>query len=251
MAFGIAAPGRSPEHHAQEGRFRSLDEYRELIRAERPAGTDRHHAHERQHQRGADDPRAAVRRQPRDAGRPRQRRHRRLGRPGRRLPATAVARPSARPRSTRPCAASRPASPSERTPGADLGLYSVTFNNDLALDHRTLEATGPSARRRRPRAFATSSKSSIPTPRRTPLARPGAVHQRHDRADPGRRGGQGAAAVPQGRLPWPRRHGTTGRLRFAADRGHPRRVVRHHLRRLPSTLGSEEVRRPRRPSTAG
>lgn len=32
MAFGIAAPGRSPEHHAQEGRFRSLDEYRRLIR---------------------------------------------------------------------------------------------------------------------------------------------------------------------------------------------------------------------------
>ena len=32
MAFGIAAPGRSPEHHAQEGRFRSLDEYRQLIR---------------------------------------------------------------------------------------------------------------------------------------------------------------------------------------------------------------------------
>ena len=32
MAYGIASPGRSPEHHAQEGRFRSLDEYRELIR---------------------------------------------------------------------------------------------------------------------------------------------------------------------------------------------------------------------------
>ena len=32
MAFGVAAAGRSPEHHAQEGRFRSLDEYRELIR---------------------------------------------------------------------------------------------------------------------------------------------------------------------------------------------------------------------------
>ena len=28
----------------------------------------------------------------------------------------------------------------ERTRGADLGLYSVTFNNDLALDHRTLTA---------------------------------------------------------------------------------------------------------------
>ena len=32
MAAGMAAPGKSPEHHAQEGKFRSLAEYRELIR---------------------------------------------------------------------------------------------------------------------------------------------------------------------------------------------------------------------------
>jgi hypothetical protein len=32
MAYGIAAPGRSPESHAGEGRFRSLEEYRECIR---------------------------------------------------------------------------------------------------------------------------------------------------------------------------------------------------------------------------
>ncbi len=33
MAFGMAAPGRPPECHGQEGRFRSLAEYRESIRA--------------------------------------------------------------------------------------------------------------------------------------------------------------------------------------------------------------------------
>ena len=32
MAFGLAAPGRSPEYHAGEGRFRSLAEYRQLMR---------------------------------------------------------------------------------------------------------------------------------------------------------------------------------------------------------------------------
>ncbi len=32
MAFGIAAPGKSPEHHAQEGKFRTLAEYRDIIR---------------------------------------------------------------------------------------------------------------------------------------------------------------------------------------------------------------------------
>lgn len=32
MAFGIAAPGKSPEHYAQEGRYRSLAELREIVR---------------------------------------------------------------------------------------------------------------------------------------------------------------------------------------------------------------------------
>jgi hypothetical protein len=32
MAFGIASPGKSPEHHSREGHFRSLPEYRECIR---------------------------------------------------------------------------------------------------------------------------------------------------------------------------------------------------------------------------
>ncbi len=32
MAFGIAAPGQSPEYHGQEGKFRTLAEYREQIR---------------------------------------------------------------------------------------------------------------------------------------------------------------------------------------------------------------------------
>lgn len=32
MAMGLAAPGRSPEHHSHEARFRTLDEYRQLMR---------------------------------------------------------------------------------------------------------------------------------------------------------------------------------------------------------------------------
>ena len=32
MAFGMAAPGQSPEHHAHEGKFRTLDEYRGVMR---------------------------------------------------------------------------------------------------------------------------------------------------------------------------------------------------------------------------
>ena len=30
--------------------------------------------------------------------------------------------------------------PEERSRGADLGLYSITFNNDVELDRRTIEA---------------------------------------------------------------------------------------------------------------
>src|SRR6202041_1058867 len=33
MAFGIGAPGQSPEVHSGEGRFKTLEEYREQIRA--------------------------------------------------------------------------------------------------------------------------------------------------------------------------------------------------------------------------
>ena len=32
MAFGLSAPGQSPEHYADEAKFRTLDEYRQLMR---------------------------------------------------------------------------------------------------------------------------------------------------------------------------------------------------------------------------
>jgi hypothetical protein len=32
MAGGMAAPGKDPEHHGHEGKFRSLEQYRDLIR---------------------------------------------------------------------------------------------------------------------------------------------------------------------------------------------------------------------------
>ena len=32
MAYGLAAPGSSPEHHANEAKFRTLEEYRQIMR---------------------------------------------------------------------------------------------------------------------------------------------------------------------------------------------------------------------------
>jgi hypothetical protein len=139
MAYGVAAPGKSPEHHAHEGRFRSLPEYRECIRQvvrqglvdimlmsahtnailtiqERlfdnspitPAGrvndtTDIHVV------RGSvytGEPSTPFRTATID--------HIQCGKVD--------------------CA------PAERVQGANLGLYSITFNNDTQRDHRTLDA---------------------------------------------------------------------------------------------------------------
>jgi hypothetical protein len=139
MAYGIAAPGRSPEHHAQEGRFRSLDEYRELIRQNVRQGLvdimlmsastsavlaiqerlfDTSHVTPAVRANDTTDVWAAQ--------------------------GGAYLREPSRPfRSTsidQAMCGKVECQDGERGLGADLGLYSVTFNNDLALDHRTLDA---------------------------------------------------------------------------------------------------------------
>jgi hypothetical protein len=139
MAFGIAAPGRSPEHHAQEGRFRSLDEYRQLIRENVRQGlldimlmsastSEVLTISERLFDNSAVTP--AVRAND----------------------TTDIWAAQGGVYAKQPSLPFRSASIDEamcgkpqceahqRTRGADLGLYSVTFNNDTALDHRTLEA---------------------------------------------------------------------------------------------------------------
>ncbi len=139
MAFGVAAPGRSPEHHAQEGRFRTLDEYRELIRQNVRQGLvdimlmsgstnavltlqerlfDKSHVTPAIRANDATDVWAAqggaYLREP--------------SRPFRSasLDQAMCGKPECR--------------PEERRQGADLGLYSITLNNDLGLDHQTLTA---------------------------------------------------------------------------------------------------------------
>ncbi len=139
MAFGIAAPGKSPEHHSQEGKFRSLAEYREQIRQViqqakvdivlMSASTNEILAIEE------------------------------------RLFDHSPITPAARANDTtdvhvitgghyidQPALPFRTATidhiqcgkyectPAERKLGANLGLYSVTYNNDLQLDLVTLEA---------------------------------------------------------------------------------------------------------------
>jgi hypothetical protein len=139
MAYGIASPGRSPEHHAQEGRFRSLDEYRDLIRQNVRQGLidimlmsgstnaaltleerlfDSSHVTPAIRANDTTDIWAAQ--------------------------GGAYLREPARPfrsASLDQAMCGKPeCRPEERSQGADLGLFSITLNNDLALDHQTLTA---------------------------------------------------------------------------------------------------------------
>ncbi|UCD28001.1 MAG: hypothetical protein JSV03_13010, partial [Planctomycetota bacterium] len=139
MAFGIAAPGKSPEHHAQEGKFRSLAEYRECIRQVVRQGLvdimlmSAHtnsiltieerlfdHSHVTPAARANDTTDIHVARE-----------------------GVYIKHPSQPFQSTTidhiQCG-KIDCDPGERVKGADLALYSVTFNNDLERDRRTLEA---------------------------------------------------------------------------------------------------------------
>ncbi len=139
MAYGMAAPGQSPEYHGQEGRFRTLAEYRRLIRENVRQGlvdimlmsastNEQLSIHERLFADSAVTP-AARANDTTDI-------HLAMG-------GVYPAEPS-RPFRTATidhimCGKDR-CEPHERYLGADLGLYSVTFNNDLQRDLATLEA---------------------------------------------------------------------------------------------------------------
>ena len=139
MAYGIAAPGKSPEHYSQEGRFRSLPEFRENIRQVVRQGlvdimlmsahtNDILTIRERLFDNSHVTP-AARANDTTDIH---------------------IARGSVY--AQRPSAPFRTATidqiqcgraeceDEERAIGANLGLYSVTFNNCPDLDRRTLEA---------------------------------------------------------------------------------------------------------------
>ena len=140
MAFGLSAPGRSPEYHGGEARFRTLAEYRQLIREIVAQGLvdimlmsassnevltlderlfDNSHVTPAVRANDTTDIWLAA-----GSGRYGQQ----PARPFRTATIDHIQCGKAQ------CA------DGERRLGADLGLYSVTFNNDVALDRPTLEA---------------------------------------------------------------------------------------------------------------
>src|SRR3954470_16600130 len=138
MAFGIGAPGQSPEAHPGEVRFKTLEDYREQIRSIVKQGVvdillmSAHTNHaltirERIFEGSPVTP-AARANDTTDVH---------LGRGSRYAEGAALPFRSASLDHIQ--CGHLDCSPEERALGADLGLYSVTFNNDLRLDHATLE----------------------------------------------------------------------------------------------------------------
>jgi hypothetical protein len=138
MAFGIGAPGLSPEAHSGELRYRTLEEYRDQMRAITRQGlvdimlmsASSNHAltiRERLFENSAVTP--AVRaNDTTDVHIARGSRY-----------AESPSRPFRTASLDHIQCGHLDCAPEERTLGADLGLYSVTFNNDLAHDIATLE----------------------------------------------------------------------------------------------------------------
>jgi hypothetical protein len=138
MAFGIAAPGASPEHHAAEGRFRSLQEYRDSIRENIRQGlvdimlmsastNEVLTFQERIFDSSAVTP--AIRaNDTTDIW---------LARGG--VYASEPSRPFRSASIDMAMCGKTDCEPQERGRGADLGLYSVTFSNNAAIDGQVLE----------------------------------------------------------------------------------------------------------------
>ena len=139
MAFGMAAPGLSPECHADEACFRSLDDYRRIIRENVREGlidimlmsastSEVLTIGERLFDNSPVTP--AIRaNDTTDIW---------LAQGG--VYAQKPSRPFRSARIDQAMCGKTTCEPAERSRGADLGLYSVTFNNDLDHDHATLEA---------------------------------------------------------------------------------------------------------------
>jgi hypothetical protein len=139
MAFGLAAPGHSPEHHAGEAKFRTLDEYRQIMREIVAQGlvdimlmsassNEVLAIEERLFEQSRVTP--AVRANDTTdiwlaTG---------TGRYG-----TQPSQPFRTATIDHIMCGKHQCGPGEQRLGADLGLYSVTFNNDVDLDKRSLE----------------------------------------------------------------------------------------------------------------
>ena len=250
MAFGIGAPGQSPEAHAGETRFKTLEEYREQIRAIVQQGVvdimlmsaSTNHAltiRERIFEGSAITP-AARANDTTDV-------HIARGSHYAQEPAPAVPVGQPRPHPVRPPRLlARGAGPRRRPRPVQRHLQQRP--GPRPGDAR---AVPPVPRGGRAEAVPLLPRSVRPQrPRGDRPGHPALVPQRHDRPDA--RGGrpERPSRLPEDRLPRAQGDGGAGPVRPPPRRRHPRRLRRHHARRLPDARRRPEVRgqgRPLRP----
>lgn len=140
MAFGLSAPGRSPEYHGGEARFRTLQEYREQMRQiVRQGLVDIMLMSASSNEVLAIQERLFADSHVTPAIRANDTTDIWLASGSGRY-ASEPSRPFRSATIDHAMCGKAHCEPHERTLGADLGLYSVTFNNDTDLDLRTLEA---------------------------------------------------------------------------------------------------------------
>ena len=250
MAFGIGAPGLSPEAHSGELRYQDARRVSRPDARDHPARARRHHADVGQHERRADDPRAALRRLARHPRRPRQRHHRRPHRPRlalRRVALAAVPDGQPRPHPVRP--------PRLLARGADPGREPRPVQRDLqqrpGARHRHARTVPRVPRRGRAQGLPLLPRGLRPERPRRRRPRPARrLHQRHDRPDARRRRPRRPARLPQDGLSRPEgdggaRSATTRTSSSASSAARPAR---------PSTPSSSwptpRSTAPRSPSSA-
>jgi len=139
MAYGISAPGQSPEHHSHEGKFRTLAEYREIIRTViKQAKVDIVLMSASTNEILTIEERLFVDSPLTPAARANDTTDIHV------ITGNRYSQHPARPFRTATIdhiqCGKYECTPAERRLGANLGLYSVTFNNDTELDLVTLEA---------------------------------------------------------------------------------------------------------------
>jgi hypothetical protein len=139
MAFGLSAPGQSPEYYGQEGKFRSLTDYRDLIRQVARQGlvdivvmsastSEVLTIEERIFDRTTVTP-ATRANDTTDIYAARGARYAQS--PSKPFQTASIAQMQ--------CGKAE-CLPEEYNMGSNLGLYSITYNNDVERDHQSLEA---------------------------------------------------------------------------------------------------------------
>ena len=212
MAFGLSAPGRSPEHHAEEARFRTLAEYRQLMREIVRQGlvdimlisastsevlTIQERIFDSSHVTPAIRANDTT-----DIW---------LAGGSGRYPSQ-PSRPFRTATIDHAQCGKQHCEPHERGLGVDLGLYSVTFNNDSQLDRQTLEAYQAFRLEAEAKGFRHFLEMFDPNARRACPKGPRPFCQRPYRPDFGRSDTAGPAGVFEGRVPWSGGDGGPGGL---------------------------------------